>query len=302
MNGKLFTLTLGIALCGWALTDEGIEIKPHRTDAVNGLARWEKVFNIIIKGTAERGKTTVTVDCPKDRPLTYYPWANNRPFEVIKKEGNTFGLKPNEPKKTFTLTAQTEIGGKEHKETAEIVVTNAQPSLIVKMEKEDAGFAKKNNPTEKNYGLSTGFMSGSKVPEARWIAHIYYKDIEGGLPQNFPKEIPATIYVVDSKGKAEDITYKKPFVFTVEASSMNHNNDREKSFFFKVKPFDFDSKYHDGEYFFKVVLSLKDFFAVTDEIGQKAKIVNEIPKELTVNLLPSKNWSKQYEQSKNKKK
>lgn len=300
MNGKLFTLTLGIALCGWALTDEGIEIKPHRTDTVNGLARWEKVFNIIIKGTAERDKTTVTVDCPKDRPLTYYPWANNRPFEVIKKEGNTFGLKPNEPKKTFTLTAKTEINGKEHKETAEIVVTNAAPSLVVDLKKENATFMKKSNPSEKNYWLSTNVAYNTKVPETLFLADVYYKDTEGGYPQNLPKEIPATIYAVDSKGKGEDITYKKPFVFIMEGSSLMGSNDRQKLFFLMAKPFDFDSKYYNGDYFFKAVLSLKGFNAITDETTQTTKIVKEFPKELTVNLFPRDYISK--EQAKNKKK
>lgn len=302
MNGKLFALAMVLLICGWIFADEGIEIKPHRTDTVNELDRWEKVFSVIIKGTATKDKTSVTINCPKDKPLTYYPWGKNRPYEVIKKEGTTFDLKPDESKKTFTLTAQTEINGKEHKETAEIVVTNAPPILNVELKQENAAFAKKSNPTERNYLLDSPILGKAQKPFDIYMATISYTDIEGGSPQKLPKEIAVTTYAVDSKGKAEDITYKKPFAFVIEPKSMTGKNERKKIFFLIAKTIEFDSKYHEGEYFFKVVFSLKDFLAITDETGQKAKIAKEFPKEVTANLLPRDNFYKQSAQAKNKKK
>ena len=121
---------------------------------------------------------------------------------------------------------------------------------------------KKTNTTEKNYKANDKLAFGSCT-----IATMTFFDVENGKPQGLPSEIPAKFYVVDSKGKAEDVTHKKPFVLIFKQASIMRRNE----FYLVVKPNDYDSKYYSGEYYFKAVFSLKQLQEVTDEAKQKAK-------------------------------
>lgn len=290
MNRKIAHILVALAFLPSAMgADDELTIKPKAKETVNTLARWEAVFHIYAKGNAKDAETKVTVDCPSGKPLTYYPLVKGKPYEVIKKENVPFDLKPDELKKTYTISAACSWGSSEYKDSAQITVTNAAPTLAFSFFKENCPYIKKTNTTEKNYKANDKLAFGSCT-----IATMTFFDVENGKPQGLPSEIPAKFYVVDSKGKAEDVTHKKPFVLIFKQASIMRRNE----FYLVVKPNDYDSKYYSGEYYFKAVFSLKQLQEVTDEAKQKAKTTADFPtKDITVNIVPEERFSRAVRES-----
>lgn len=299
MYRTIFCLLLGVLSLPFVLGAEelGIQpkskdelsIKPKSKETENTLARWECIFHIYAYGKAKDAEPKVTVDCPSGKPLTYYPWVKGKPYEVIKKENVAFDLKPDELKKTYTISAAGSWGSEEFKDTAQITVSNAVPTLSFSFFNENCPYIKKGNPAEKNYKANDKLTFGRCI-----IATMKFFDVEKGKPQGLPNEIPAKFYVVDSKGKAEDITHKKPFVLVFDQASVI----RKTEYYLVVKPHDYDSKYYSGEYYFKATFSLKPLQEITDEAKQKVKTAADFPaKEMTVNIIPEERYSRAVRES-----
>ena len=277
MNRTIFCLLLGVLSLPFAQGADELVIKPKSNETENTLARWEGIFHVYATGTAKDAEPKVSVDCPSGKPLTYYPWVKGKPYEVIKKENVAFDLKPDELKKTYTISAEGSWGSAEFKDSAQITVSNATPKLSVSWFKEDCGWVKKANPAERNY------KANDKMPfPSCTIGTLKFLDIEKGKPVGLPNELPATYYVVDSTGKAEDVTHKKPFLLIFKPEYRWRND----SYYIEFKYNDYDSKYFTGEYMFRVSFSLKPLMEITDEAKQKVKVENDFPKELTVNIIP----------------